>query len=98
MFTLTSIGSYSFTVALIIYSFVLPFSAVTLIVILFVPSLTSISPSPSIFAFLSSVSALMLIFVVPAGSVVEYSVLFLLNSGSSSASDIDNAFKLLFEL
>ena len=81
--TFTLIGSFSFTVAFIIYVLVLPFSAVTTTSILFNPSFTSISPVPFIDDFELVVSAFILIFSTLFSSSTEYSKVSLLNSGFS---------------
>ena len=95
--TFTLIGSFSFTVAFIIYVLVLPFSAVTTTSILFNPSFTSISPVPFIDDFELVVSAFILIFSTLFSSSTEYSKVSLLNSGFNFWSSIDNDFKLLSE-
>ena len=89
----TSIGSSSFTVTLITYTFSLPFSAVTLTSNLFIPSDTSISPVPDTSALSSSTLALIFTLVVSLGTSTLYSKVSLSKLGSKSNPSILRLFK-----
>ena len=95
-FIFTVIGFGSFTVTIIVYVFVLPFSAVTDTFILLSPSVTECSPVPEILAFESSLVAFTFIFSVFELASALYSVVFLLKVGDSFNPSIDKLFKLLF--